>query len=149
MPYKNYDDAKRNYEKNKDAANARRRARRDHEVLRKERELVRKRRLANAKFIIMQRAMTRNKDKWFLGTAEEAIKLLHWPTHCPVLGIKLNYAGMRGDPANVSLDRHNNDLPYMPGNVFVISDRANKLKSNATADELFLVFNYAKGAAKP
>jgi hypothetical protein len=42
----------------------------------------------------------------------------------------------RGDPGSYSLDRRNNDLGYVPGNVVVVSLRANQLKNDATVTEL-------------
>lgn len=38
-----------------------------------------------------------------------------------------------------SLDRINNDLGYVPGNVMVISRRANIIKKDATLDELVAI----------
>lgn len=72
-----------------------------------------------------------------------------WPTHCPVLGVELDYATPRGqrdarNPALPSLDRWDNSQGYVPGNVFVISMRANTLKSNGTPEELMRVAIYAK-----
>lgn len=60
------------------------------------------------------------------------------PEYCPVLGLRLVYPGEgagRGD-ANASLDRINPALGYIKGNVAIISWRANKLKSNASLEEL-------------
>ena len=73
---------------------------------------------------------------------------LEWPTHCPVLGIELDYSTPRGqrnwrNPALPSLDRWDNTKGYVPGNVFVISLRANQLKGNATAEELLAIAKYA------
>lgn len=74
-----------------------------------------------------------------------------WPTHCPVLGIKLDYperSGQRKDLFGIaaanypSLDRWDNSLGYVPGNVFVISFRANTLKSNATPAEIVALARY-------
>ncbi len=62
---------------------------------------------------------------------------LSWPTHCPVFGMELHYPGrFRNDPAGLSLDRINSYLPYIKGNVIVVSFRANELKRNATVTEL-------------
>lgn len=73
---------------------------------------------------------------------------IYWPSHCPVLGIELDYSrcGSRKahNPANPSLDRWDNSKGYVPGNVFVISWRANALKSNATWQELEAVTRYAR-----
>lgn len=74
---------------------------------------------------------------------------LIWPTHCPVLGIELDYperTGTRGrqhPQANwPSLDRWDSTKGYVPGNVFVISFRANSLKNAATYDEVLRVAKY-------
>ena len=74
---------------------------------------------------------------------------LHWPTHCPVLGIRLDYDTPQGhrkphNPANPSLDRWDNADGYVPGNVVVVSLRANQIKSNASWQELLAVANYAR-----
>jgi hypothetical protein len=59
------------------------------------------------------------------------------PTHCPVLGIPLEIGGAgRFNPRAPSLDRIDNSKPYTPDNVMIISWRANRLKADATADEL-------------
>jgi hypothetical protein len=74
---------------------------------------------------------------------------LDWPTHCPVLGIELDYplkCGMRGKErpqANwPSLDRFDPHKGYVPGNVFVISYRANTLKNNSTYEEILKIAKY-------
>ncbi|MBX3477667.1 MAG: hypothetical protein KF910_08670 [Brevundimonas sp.] len=51
------------------------------------------------------------------------------PDHCPVLGIPLVVGGSRSD-ASPSLDRIDPGGGYVPGNVRVISDRANRLKGD-------------------
>ena len=63
------------------------------------------------------------------------------PTHCPLLGIPIFRGSRTAKRNSPSLDRINNDLGYIPGNVWVISLRANTLKSNATAEELTLLAN--------
>lgn len=74
---------------------------------------------------------------------------LIWPSHCPVLGIELDYperTGTRGRGharANwPSLDRWDSTKGYVPGNVFVISYRANTLKNSATYEEILRVAKY-------
>jgi hypothetical protein len=74
---------------------------------------------------------------------------IHWPEFCPVLGTRLDYdtpRGIRGivsAPANMpSLDRMDSTRGYVPGNVYVISMRANTLKNCATVDELRKVLGY-------
>lgn len=63
------------------------------------------------------------------------------PEFCPVLNIPLATAPGHGrNPiASPSLDRIRPDGGYVKGNVRVISNRANLLKSNATVEELKLV----------
>lgn len=74
---------------------------------------------------------------------------LVWPSHCPVLGLRLDYperSGTRGrqhaQPNWPSLDRWDSTKGYVPGNVFVISYRANTLKNSATYAEILLVAKY-------
>lgn len=71
---------------------------------------------------------------------------VHIPPNCPVLGISLR-PGLRvfvdGSP---TLDRMVGALGYVKGNVCVISWRANRLKSDATAEELEKILAYMKGA---
>jgi hypothetical protein len=76
---------------------------------------------------------------------------LHKPEFCPVLGVKLNYACSTGedgkqtrDPCKASIDKLVPELGYVPGNVFIISWRANKLKSNMSIDELEKILDYMK-----
>ena len=65
------------------------------------------------------------------------------PTFCPVLGLRLNYGpGKSMDFNRATLDRINNKKGYIPGNVHVISYRANSLKSNATLKELGAIVAY-------
>lgn len=59
------------------------------------------------------------------------------PPCCPVLGIPLKRnPGRGGGDASPSLDRIIPSKGYVRGNVAVISNRANRIKSNATLEEL-------------
>jgi hypothetical protein len=60
---------------------------------------------------------------------------LVWPTHCPVLGIELDYTG-KDFNYGWSIDRLIPALGYVPGNVFIISRLANRIKNDATAAEV-------------
>lgn len=76
-----------------------------------------------------------------------SVESLEWPTHCPILGLELDYnktvPGERKIRHSVpTLDRRTNALGYVKGNVFVISHRANRLKSDATVEELKAVVAY-------
>jgi hypothetical protein len=63
------------------------------------------------------------------------------PDTCPVLGIPLDFSRHLSGPSDSSpsLDRVIPTLGYVPGNVAVISMRANRIKSNFTAAELLAV----------
>lgn len=60
------------------------------------------------------------------------------PSHCPILGLPLfQMLGRRGGGDNSpSLDRVIPERGYVPGNIIVISNRANRLKNDATIAEL-------------
>ena len=67
------------------------------------------------------------------------------PKVCPVFGVALSRNKVRGQhPWSPTLDRIVPALGYVPGNVRVISWKANRLKSDATPDELYLVAEYAR-----
>lgn len=67
------------------------------------------------------------------------------PDTCPVLGIPLNKFCTREDRDSApSLDRIDNTLGYVPGNVIVVSMRANQLKGTATVEELEKVVIFYK-----
>lgn len=63
---------------------------------------------------------------------------------CPVLGTPMPLSGTQSNWDMASLDRINNNMGYVPGNVAVISRRANILKRDATIKELELVLAYMK-----
>lgn len=70
-----------------------------------------------------------------------------WPTHCPALGIELNYRNKRGGPRNdsPSVDRIDNSKGYVKGNVIVVSQLANRIKTSATPAQVLRVAKfYAK-----
>lgn len=60
---------------------------------------------------------------------------LNWPTHCPILGLELNYFAESREEASVSFDRISPKLGYVKGNVLVCSWRANRIKNDGTAEE--------------
>lgn len=71
---------------------------------------------------------------------------IHIPAKCPVLGFPLVIGGrLRSQIWNSpSLDRCDNTMGYVKGNVRVISHRANGLKSDATLDEIRRVARYMR-----
>lgn len=61
---------------------------------------------------------------------------LVFPTHCPVLGIELDYFTENGWQDNSpSFDCIDPNKDYVKGNVAIISMRANRIKNNGTAEE--------------
>lgn len=79
------------------------------------------------------RGRARNKGIQFTLTAND----FEIPEFCPILGIKLVVSPKRGAGSDsASIDRINPDLGYVPGNIQVISMRANRMKSDASVDDL-------------
>jgi len=63
------------------------------------------------------------------------------PEYCPILDTRLT-KGNGYLPNAMSLDRVDNDKGYIPGNVRVISRRANLMKSSLTIDILEKLIKY-------
>ena len=66
------------------------------------------------------------------------------PERCPVLDIPLE-AGGELTPNSPTLDRINPDLGYVPGNIVVISHLANRIKSDATPQQIMRVAEWIAG----
>lgn len=69
---------------------------------------------------------------------------LEWPTHCPVLGIELNYYAEGKCENSVSFDRKDPSKGYVSGNVVVTSWRANRIKNDGTPEEHQLIADFYK-----
>lgn len=61
---------------------------------------------------------------------------LGWPISCPILGIPLKFNRGQAEDNSYSIDRIDSTKGYSIDNITVISLRANKLKNNATINEL-------------
>jgi hypothetical protein len=79
-------------------------------------------------------AKSRAKDKGIIFTLNPTDIIV--PTHCPVLGIPLFIAERGRSDNSPSLDRLHPEFGYVKGNVQVISFRANRIKNDATLDEI-------------
>lgn len=59
------------------------------------------------------------------------------PTHCPVLGMDLRRGGGKGPTdCSFSIDRLVGEKGYVAGNIIIVSNRANRLRSDSTPEEL-------------
>ena len=97
--------------------------------------------------IILARARAKERGLPCTITVEE----LDWPTHCPIFSMELDYTttpvGQRQHAkrdAFPTLDRKIPELGYVPGNVFVLSFKANRLKQDSTIDQLEALLAYMK-----
>lgn len=64
---------------------------------------------------------------------------------CPVFGVRLRYVGGGMHSSNsATLDRLVPHLGYVPGNIAVVSYRANTIKNDATPEELLAVAFWAE-----
>ena len=64
---------------------------------------------------------------------------LEWPTHCPILGIELDWLADARLENSPSFDRIDCTKGYVKGNVVIISWRANRIKNNGTAEEHYKI----------
>lgn len=63
------------------------------------------------------------------------------PTHCPVFGVELKYSSGKTE-FSASLDRIDSSKGYIAGNVMVICWRANRLKNDATPEDIEKLYNF-------
>jgi hypothetical protein len=69
------------------------------------------------------------------------------PDKCPILGIELRVGCAENNlptDNSISLDRVDNKLGYIKGNVIVISMRANRIKNNSNFEEIEKLYNFLK-----
>ena len=64
------------------------------------------------------------------------------PTHCPVLGIELTVGPSGGRMNSYSIDRIDNSLGYVKGNVALISHRANSYKGDMSLEDVRRLLAY-------
>lgn len=100
-------------------------------------------------YLAVARVKTRAKKQGIAFALTEADIVI--PDVCPVLGIPLApRVGLHGPQrCSPSIDRIDPNGGYVPGNVAVISHRANTLKSNATIAELEAVLAYMRRVGAP
>ena len=121
--------------------------RQDPEHIKHRNEMDKKARLRNPKHWLWVAAKFRAKKKNQEFTiTEDDFEL---PDICPLLEVPMHKNPEQACGFSYSLDRIDSSKGYIPGNVWVISNRANKIKSDATLEELeLLVKNLRKYHAK-
>lgn len=71
------------------------------------------------------------------------------PTHCPVLGLPLKRCKRKEEKTNSpSVDRLIPHLGYVEGNVIVVSQLANAVRSNATPEQIIAVGEFYRNKLK-
>lgn len=83
---------------------------------------------------LLQEAKTRAVRRGFAFDIKESD--LSIPATCPVLGIPITLLAERRADGSPSLERIDRNKGYVRGNTIVISWRANRIKSDATLEEL-------------
>lgn len=105
------------------------------------------RRLNDPAAILLKGARERAKKQGVPCTIQKEHIII--PEVCPILGlpITINVKGNDGGNRDLSpsLDKVKPELGYVPGNVRVISNKANRLKADNTIETLEAILNYMKG----
>ena len=70
------------------------------------------------------------------------------PEYCPVLGIKLEPGSHSHQDCSPSVDRIDSTKGYTKDNVWIISARANRIKNNATIEEIGMLYEALKSLLK-
>ena len=70
------------------------------------------------------------------------------PEYCPVLGIKLEPGSHSHQDCSPSVDRIDSTKGYTKDNVWIISARANRIKNNATIEEIGMLYEALKSLGK-
>jgi len=69
---------------------------------------------------------------------------IQWPTHCPILGLELDYFAPTRQENSISFDRTDSSKGYIKGNVKIVSWRANRIKNDGTEEEHRQIADYLK-----
>lgn len=66
------------------------------------------------------------------------------PARCPVLDIPINFNAVGAEDAALSIDRIDPSRGYTPDNIVLVSQRANRIKNDATVEELERIAQFYK-----
>lgn len=103
-------------------------------------EYMRKARRLRPEVHMLARTKARAKAKGLaFDLTVEDIKI---PKRCPVFGILLAVSDVTATDNSPELDRIDNRRGYVRGNVHVISRRANRIKNDATPEELIRIASF-------
>lgn len=129
-------------EKNKEYARAYKKARQiEYKELYAERKRI-AREAAPEKELL---SSARKRAKKYGVTFTIELKDISVPEFCPITGLRLKVSAGRFTAASPSLDRVDNGLGYIPGNVRVISYKANSYKGDMTKAEIERLAQYVRG----
>ena len=106
----------------------------------------REKKRTDPRIIMVQGARTRAKKHGL--PCDILVEDLYVPTHCPALGIPLVVNVGRVGYDSPTLDKIVPSLGYVKGNVVVVSHLANRIKSNATNEQLRQVADYYSKAKR-
>lgn len=96
-------------------------------------------------YFVAKRSECKQKDIEF--NLDEQYLIDIWTDTCPIFHTPMKIGtGSRGDGYNSHLDRIDPNKGYIKGNVAWISGRANRIKYNATAEELRMIAEYIERA---
>jgi hypothetical protein len=91
--------------------------------------------VGSTEYTMFHRAKVRAKKKGLPFNLELSDIII--PEFCPIFGMRLEKSQGKGAvDRSPSLDRIRSEKGYVKGNVWVISNKANTMKSNATVEEL-------------
>ena len=73
---------------------------------------------------------------------------LSFPVTCPILGLELKFNKNKAADDSYSIDRVDSSRGYEIDNIVVISQKANRIKNNATSDELAKIEQFYRKLAE-
>lgn len=113
---------------------------------RKNKEWREKKRIEDRFRFVWYAAKRRAKDNSvpFTISKQDIIDIFPADGRCPMLGIPLHFNNKSSKDDSPSLDRIIPELGYIPGNILLISYRANRIKNDSTIEELEKILSFLK-----